>query len=240
LALEGRNVGLRINTRKTVLMTNATPTPIFHEGLQLRYTSSFKYLGRLVSFDNSMQNEIRRRIAAGWGAFNRYRPYFSNRRMPMRHKTKLYNACVLPALVYGAETWATTKDQVREVSVAQRRMERAMVGITLRQRISNEEVRRRTQVRDAGSEAVKRKWIWARKVSKMPAERWARAVTEWTPRLWTRPRGRPPKRWSDDFTRVFGATWPRAARAEDDASWRTAGLQAAHLPLKLASINIQT
>ena len=226
LAQEGKKVGLQINAKKCICMTNSTATPLILDGQPLGFASSFKYLGQLVSFEKAMGKEIDRRRAASWGAYNKYRGYFGNQRISMVHKRKLYNSCVLPAMIYGAETWNCTRSQLHDLRTTQRRMERAMCGVNLRHRLPSATIRTRTGVMDVVSEAIKRKWNWGRRVATMDGDRWPRVISEWTPRQWSRSAGQPKRRWSDDFSEAFGPTWMRTARTAQNLFTRT-GLQAA-------------
>ncbi|CAH2238816.1 jg6167 [Pararge aegeria aegeria] len=63
-------------------------------------------------------------------------------------KTKFFEQCVLPVMTYGTETWPPTTGLIRRLRVTQRAMERAMLGVSLRDEIRNEEIRRRTRVTD--------------------------------------------------------------------------------------------
>ena len=47
----------------------------------------------------------------------------------MKIKRKIHNEYVLPVMVYGSETWALKKAHMELLSVAQRKMERIMLGI---------------------------------------------------------------------------------------------------------------
>ena len=47
-------------------------------------------------------------------------------------KRKVYNQCVIPAMTYRCETWKLTKRTEKLLRIAQRTMERAMLGITMR------------------------------------------------------------------------------------------------------------
>lgn len=51
-------------------------------------------------------------------------------------------------MTYGAETWTTTKNMNQKLLVAQRAMERIMLGITRKERWRNTVIRQLTKVED--------------------------------------------------------------------------------------------
>ena len=53
---------------------------------------------------------------------------------------------ILPAMTYGAETWALTKHQEKKLAVAQRSMERLLLNITKKDKIQNEIIGCKTEV----------------------------------------------------------------------------------------------
>ena len=55
---------------------------------------------------------------------------------------------ILPAMTYGAETWALTKLQEKQLAVAQRSMERSLLNIMKRDKIWNEIMRSKTGEKD--------------------------------------------------------------------------------------------
>ncbi|XP_030750175.1 uncharacterized protein LOC115877964 [Sitophilus oryzae] len=63
-------------------------------------------------------------------------------------KRDVYNKCVLPVMTYGLETMMMTARSVNRLRVSQRAMERAMMGISLRGHIRNEDIRRQTRITD--------------------------------------------------------------------------------------------
>ncbi|KAK2178030.1 hypothetical protein NP493_565g02021 [Ridgeia piscesae] len=75
--------------------------------------------------------EIQRRITAGWTAFTMHRDIFRDN-IGTCLKRQVYNSCVLPAMTYGAETWALTTQAKNKLAAAQTRMERSMLNITYR------------------------------------------------------------------------------------------------------------
>jgi hypothetical protein len=51
-------------------------------------------------------------------------------------------------VIYGTETWLLTMGLTRRLTVTQRAMERAMLGVPLGDQIRNDEIRKRTKVTD--------------------------------------------------------------------------------------------
>ncbi|CAH2268372.1 jg15826 [Pararge aegeria aegeria] len=62
-------------------------------------------------------------------------------------------------------------------------MERAMLGVSLRDRIRNVEIRRRTKVTDIAQQVAKLKWQWAGHIVRRKDGRWGPKVLEWQPVL---------------------------------------------------------
>lgn len=224
LAEASEKIGLKINAKKTFLMSNRRRNNILLYGRTVSYVDEFIYLGQRVSFDGSAKREVQRRIRAGWCAFLRYEEIFCCRKIDMKAKRKLYHSCVLPALLYGAETWSLKTTDYDKLATTQRKMERRMVGTTLLDRKTNDWMRGVTKLIDVRREAVVRKWKWAKKIAMMATERWARTLTEWQPLNKKRPQGRPRIRWRDDFRQHFGERWMPVA-VEEHRRWRQFMLQ---------------
>ena len=95
------------------------------------------YLGKTVTQAGDLLPEIKRRIALGWAAFSKVANIMKSRKVIMNVKRKVQNEYVLPVMVYGSETWALKKAHMELLSVAQRKMERIMLGNTLRDQKRN-------------------------------------------------------------------------------------------------------
>ncbi|CAH2237352.1 jg12066 [Pararge aegeria aegeria] len=119
----------------------------------------------------------------------------------------------------GSETWSLTMGLIRRLRVTQRAMERAMLRVSLRDLIRNEEIRRRTRVTDIAQRVAKLKWQWAGHIARRTDGRWGLKVLEWRPRAGKRSVGRPQTRWTDDIRRVAGSRWRQAA--QDRALWNS-------------------
>ncbi|CAG9133443.1 unnamed protein product [Plutella xylostella] len=158
-----RRVGLGMNLDKTKVMYNAhiKPEPVAVGEATLEVVQEYVYLGQTIRLGRSnFDKEAARRIQLGWAAFGKLRHIFSSA-IPQSLKTKVFNQCVLPVMTYGAETWTLTVGLVHRFKVAQRAMERAMLGVSLMDRIRNEVIRQRTKVTDIAVKICKLKWQWA-------------------------------------------------------------------------------
>ncbi|CAH2243642.1 jg23567 [Pararge aegeria aegeria] len=72
-------------------------------------------------------------------------------------------------MTYGSETWSLTMGLIRRLRVTQRGMQRAMLGVFLRDQIRKEEIRRRTRVTDIAQLVAKLKWQWAGHIARCGA-----------------------------------------------------------------------
>ncbi|CAH2230469.1 jg23194 [Pararge aegeria aegeria] len=122
-------------------------------------------------------------------------------------------------MTYGTETWPLTVGLIRRLRVTQRAMERSTLGVSLRDQIRNEEIRRRTRVADIGQRVAKLKWQWAGHIARRTDGRWGLKVLEWQPRTGEISVGRPSTRWTDDIRRDAGSRWRQAA--QDRGLWNS-------------------
>ncbi len=107
-------------------------------------------------------------------------------------------------MTYGCQTWAVTKRMQERLKTTQRSMERAMIGVTRRDRRTNEWVRQQTGVQDIIVRIKQLKWQWAGHVARMNDDRWTKAVTEWLPIHLKRKQARPKMRWENDIKKCIG------------------------------------
>ena len=157
---------MKMNKRKTKIMCNEVArrtrrNGISIDGEQLEEVEEYKYLGRLLTPGNEMAREIDGRITAGWKRFGQYSSFLKDKKIPMCMKKKIIDTVILPSMTYGAETWSLTQHLKNKLAVAQRSMERAMLGITIKDKIRNENIRARTKVEDVVWLAEKAKGQWA-------------------------------------------------------------------------------
>ena len=219
---ESKKVGLQMNQSKTKVMFNdkVTPKDIEIDGQKLEVVDEYIYLGKIIKLTKDPDCEIKRRITIGWKSFGKNGDILKSK-LPMSLKRKVYNGCVIPAMTYGCETWSLTKNSENLLRRAQRAMERAMLGITLRDRRSSKWIRGITGVTDIIQFIKQQKWRWAGHVARRNDNRWSKRVTDWCPWGNKRSRKRPDTRWRDEIERFAGKTWQRLAL--DRALWKGMG-----------------
>ena len=77
--------------------------------------------------DNSLKAEISRRRSAAWAAMNNIKEAAHLVTDP-KIRTQLFDSTVLPALCYGAETWADNKTFTMLITRSQRALERVLLN----------------------------------------------------------------------------------------------------------------
>eukprot|EP00731_Ephydatia_muelleri_P020641 Em0013g368a len=112
--------GLAVSTTKSKAMIQQSGLPLsasspvsppsfFINDNQIEVVSHFQYLGSVLSHDTTLDKEITTRISRAAGVFSNLKsPVRNNPNLSQRTKLAVYQAAVLPALLYGAETWTTT------------------------------------------------------------------------------------------------------------------------------------
>ena len=186
--LASKPVGLSMNLSKTKVMLNesATTSTVAVDGNTIEKVDRYVYLGKTVTQAGDLLPEIKRRIAVGWAAFSKVANIMKSTKASMNVKRKVHNEYVLPVMVYGSETWALKKVQMELLSVAQRKMERIMLDITLRDHKRNTWIRHQTGVNDIIDVIKTGIHGWAGHIARFKDNRWTKRLTEWTPREWTR------------------------------------------------------
>ncbi|KAH7699433.1 protein F43G9.7 [Aphelenchoides avenae] len=210
--------GLRINRRKTEWFEYfESKQTLTLEGEAIKRVRKYVYLGQELTEGHTLDGEITRRQKAAWQSYNTIKDAIKNV-TDVKLRANLFNTTILPALLYGCETWAPTKSQENRIAVTQRSIERRTLGISMREEQRNEAVREQSQFADAITEARKRKLRWAGHVARMSDDRWAGRTTAWKPRG-NRPRNwGVPTRWNELILKAHGPNWREVA--QDRSNYR--------------------
>ncbi|CAB3228197.1 unnamed protein product [Arctia plantaginis] len=222
LAEESATAGLSMNISKTKIMTNAQQSDldaIMVNEKEIEYVNEYIYLGQLISPLDNMPKEIDRRITMTWKRFWSLSEIMKNEEMSIKIKRTVYNTCILPCLTYGCQTWALTDQLSNKIKVCQNSIERSVIGLRRRDRVKLETIKTETKFKNAHIVSRRLKWRWAGHMLRDTKEKWTKIITEWCPMGDKRNKGRPCKRWEDDFRQMAGAKWTRIAR--DRTAWKS-------------------
>jgi len=125
-------IELKINGNKTKYMI-MTRHLINKQNLNIdQYTfeqvDNFKYLGVNINANNNMHNEIHLRLAAANRSYFAMNKMFKSRLLLKESKVKLYMTYLHPVIMYGCETWSTSKGNERKLLRFERKILRRIYG----------------------------------------------------------------------------------------------------------------
>ena len=193
--------GLKINRGKTKTMTigkKKEKINIRLGGEELEQVTEFVYLGGVITEDADSTKDIKKRIGLASAMFGKLRKLWRSSNISIRTKTRLYEALVVPVLLYGAECWCVRKEDERRLLVAEMGWLRGLLNRSRREKIRNEVTRKELGLKDTIVDRItKRRLTWYGHVIRMENERIpAKALHGEVEGV--RSRGRPKKRWMDN------------------------------------------
>ncbi|KAK3895277.1 hypothetical protein Pcinc_000994 [Petrolisthes cinctipes] len=219
------NYGMEISAEKSKIMTNNTEgihTPIAVRGQLLETVQHFKYLGSIINEEGSKM-EILSRAAQTTAALAKLKTVWQDKNISLKIKLKLLRAIVLSVFLYACETWTLTAELQRRIQALEMRCFRRILGISYRDHITNEEVRRRIrqhlrQYEDLLTTVKRRKLQWYGHTIR--SDGLAKTILQGTGRGGRR-RGRQRKRWTDNIKEWTERSLASAqALAHDREGWR--------------------
>ena len=166
------------------------------QGEKLKRAKNFKYLGSTISSDGRCEEEVRRRIQAGWINWKKVSGVLCDRKLSARVKGKMYKSVVRPAMLYGMETVAMTERQVGKMEVAELKMVRWALGVTRKDKIRNEYVRGTAKIAKLGDKLRNARLRWYGHVKRREEGYVGKTMMEMAV-PGRRKRGRPRRRWMD-------------------------------------------
>ena len=88
----------------------------------------FKYLGKTLTNENSIQEEIKSRLKGGNACYYSVQNLLSSSLLSKKLKIKIYRTIILPVVLYGCETWSLTLREERRLRVFENRVLRRVFG----------------------------------------------------------------------------------------------------------------
>lgn len=219
LSDEGEKKGLSMNINKTKAMSKENEDlEININGKKIENVKEMIYLGQNITMENKTSVEIERRISIAWKKFWSLKFIFKGN-FTIKNKIKVLNSCVMPTLTYGSQTWAMNKIDENKIKVVQNSMERSILGIKLKDRISLKAIRKKIINRVDFLHTVKRlKWDWAGHVARQNKDRWTYSIKNWFLKM-GRKKGKQKTKWDDDIIKFLGYNKQYHRVANDRREW---------------------
>ena len=146
-------------------------------GQVLEEVDRFKYLGSIIAVDGGVEADVNHRVNEGCKALGALKKVMKNRSLEMNVKKVLYERVVVPTATYGSELWGMKASDRRRLNVFEMKCLRSMTGVSLRDRIRNEEVRRRVGIeKDLAARVDMNVLRWYGHVERMDGERMVKRV----------------------------------------------------------------
>ncbi|BHF85746.1 hypothetical protein SprV_1002891800 [Sparganum proliferum] len=175
------NLGLVINTQKTVVIHQPPPNSVTAPNAppqisvnrtQLQVVEDFPYLGSTLSCNTKIDDEVANRISKVSQAFGRLQCTVWNRHgLKLSTKLKMYKAAILPTLLYGSETWTVYTKQARRLNYFHLSCLRRILRLNYRDRIPDTNVLERTGILSIYTMLRQMQMRWSRHLERMDDER---------------------------------------------------------------------
>ena len=225
------NFQLTISTKKTEVVHQpalgkpySEPT-ITVNGLKLHVVDKFTYLGSTLSRAVYIDDEVTARTAKVSVALGRLRTNAWERNgIRLDTKLKVYNAVVLPTLLYARETWTVYQRHAKKLNHFQLSCLRKLLKIRWKDKIPDTEVLKKAKMQSVHTLLKLEQLRWTSHVTRMPDERLPKKVFYRELQEGERSQGCQKKHYKDtlkaslkDFN-IPTESWEQAA--QDQTKWR--------------------
>ena len=219
---------LKVNVAKSKVMVvsknGGQVVDVQLNGERMEQVECFRYLGTDIHENGKLNEEIGHRVREGEKVGGALRAVWRNKKMSVKAMKGMYEAIVVPTVLYGSEAWVLNARDVSRVEAVEMRCLRSMCGVTKYDRVRNERIREQTGVQmRMGERAEQARLRCYGHVMRMDEGRYVRKIHE-SSMPGVRPRGRPRKRWLDGVYEAIKARGQDVEQAKmcvgDRVSWR--------------------
>ncbi|VDP43343.1 unnamed protein product [Schistosoma margrebowiei] len=185
-------VGLNIHKGKSkVLRYNTARTdPITIDGEDLEDVKTFTYLGSIIDEQGGSDADVKVWIGKARAAYLQLRNIWNSKQLSTNTKVRISNTNVKTVLLYGPQTWRTTKAIIQKILVFINSCLRKILQIRWPDTINNNVLWERTNQIPAGEEIRKKRWKWIGHTLRKAPNCVTRQALTWNPQG-QRKRGRP-------------------------------------------------
>ncbi|VDP55626.1 unnamed protein product [Schistosoma mattheei] len=112
-------IGLSIHKGKSKILqyNTACNNPIIIDGDDLEDVKTFTYLGSIIDEQGGCDADVRARIGKAREACPQLKNIWNSKQLSTNTKVRIFNTNVKTVLLYGAETWRTTKAIIHKIQM---------------------------------------------------------------------------------------------------------------------------
>lgn len=125
---------------------------------EAEYTANSKEWGKVKKLGSliGQEEDLDRRMQLAAAQFSKCIKLWNTNGISLKTRLRLYNALVIPVLMYNAGTWALTSAQSKKLDVFHRRHQRQVLKVRWPQKISNKKLYKACEVEEPLSVKVGR------------------------------------------------------------------------------------
>ncbi|VDP58735.1 unnamed protein product [Schistosoma margrebowiei] len=131
--------------------------PITIDGEDLEDVKTFTYLGSIIDEQGGSDADVKARIGKARAAYLKLKIIWNSKQLSTNIKVRIFNTNVKTVLMYGAETWRTTKAIIQKIQVFINSCLRKILQIHWPDTISNNQLCERTNQIPAEKEIKKKR-----------------------------------------------------------------------------------
>lgn len=214
--------GLEINFNKTeyLVVGGDAKTLCIPNGPELKSCQNVTYLGTQIAANGGSTQDIQSRISKGKVAIRQLHPLIRNQTLSKNVKRRLYKTIVESIATYGSEVWEISKGNENKLTAMEMDYWRRSCGLTLLDKVRNEEIRRKAEVSFNIIDTIEIKRLkWYGHLNRMGEERWPLKLWNWKPTSHRR-RGRPRSTWKEGVEKAMARRGLTAEDCSDRLKWK--------------------
>ena len=220
-----RTMGLNVSWPKTKVQsfgTDIQASNVSVDGQHVELVDQFCYLGSIIDASGRCRPDLSRRLGLASSAMNSLSRVWTQGRLSLVTKLRIYQTCVVPVLLYGSDTWVLLSTDTSRLQAFHMRCQRRVLGVKWQDKVTNVAVSEQTCLPPITELINKRRSSLfghvVRLSERTPAHRALRLAVDVRSNgppspSWRRPRGRPRDTWIKPLLRSdipINALWDSA------------------------------
>ena len=177
-----------------MLLNVSNPKPVPVNGGDLQTTEELTYPGSIVRHDWGAGSDIKNPLNKARNAFRMLNNVCRSSQYSTKTKLKIYQSCVMSALLYGSECWRMIESDITKPSVFHTKNLRRVLQIFWPDTISNQQLLARCIQDSMETIIIGWRWRWIGHVMRREQDNITCTALHWTPEGKCK-RGRPRNTW---------------------------------------------